>query len=103
MINPPQHPTSPAWSTNTKLVVALTAVVILGALLVKFQFILSPLLIAFVLAYLFYPLASFLQRKLSFSWGLSVSLIYGIVIILLITVLAWGGVGLGQQAVWSLL
>jgi predicted PurR-regulated permease PerM len=97
MINQPQNPTSPSWSTNTKLVVALTAVVIFGALLVKFQFILSPLLIAFVLAYLFYPLASFLQRKLSFSWNLSVGLIYGIVIILLVTVLTWGGVGLGQQ------
>jgi predicted PurR-regulated permease PerM len=90
-------PTSPAWSTNTKLVVALTAVVIMGALLVKFQFILSPLLIAFVLAYLFYPLASFLQRKLSFSWGLSVGLIYAIVIVLLVGILTLGGVGLVQQ------
>jgi predicted PurR-regulated permease PerM len=98
MINQPQNPTSPSWSTNTKLVVALTAVVIFGALLVKFQFILSPLLIAFVLAYLFYPLASLLQRKLSFSWNLSVGLIYGIVIILLVTILTWGGVGLGSQA-----
>jgi predicted PurR-regulated permease PerM len=90
-------PKSPAWSTNTKLVVALTAVVIMGALLVKFQFILSPLLIAFVLAYLFYPLASLLQRKLSFSWGLSVGLIYAIVIVLLVGVLTLGGVGLVQQ------
>jgi predicted PurR-regulated permease PerM len=90
-------PTSPAWSTNTKLVVALTAVVIMGALLVKFQFILSPLLIAFVLAYLFYPLASLLQRKLSFSWGLSVGLIYAIVIVLLVGILTLGGVGLVQQ------
>jgi predicted PurR-regulated permease PerM len=90
-------PTSPTWSTNTKLVVALTVVVIMGALLVKFQFILSPLLIAFVLAYLFYPLASLLQRKLSFSWGLSVGLIYAIVIVLLVGILTLGGVGLVQQ------
>jgi predicted PurR-regulated permease PerM len=49
-----QNPTSPSWGTNTKLVVALTIVVIIGALLVKFQFIISPLLIALLLAYLFH-------------------------------------------------
>ncbi len=96
-MNQTQSPASPTWSTNTKLVVALTTVVIFGALLVKFQFILSPLLIAFVLAYLFHPLASFLHHKLHFSWDLSVGLIYGLVVILLLTALTVGGVGLVQQ------
>ena len=89
--------TSPSWGTNTKLVVALTIVVIVGALLVKFQFILTPLLIAFLLAYLFHPLASFLQRKLHFSWNASVAVIYLFIIILLLGLLTLGGVGLVQQ------
>ena len=92
-----QIPTSPTWGTNTKLVIALTIVVIVGALLVEFQFILTPLLIALVLAYLFHPLASFLQRKLHLSWGASVGLIYLVSIILLLGLLTWGGVGLVQQ------
>lgn len=96
-MNQTQSNTSPTWSTNTKLVVALTAVVVIGALLVKFQFILSPLLIALVLAYLFYPLASLLYRKLHFSWNLAVGVIYGIVVIVLLTILTLGGVGLIQQ------
>ena len=93
----PQNPTSPSWGTNTKLVVALTIVVIIGALLVKFQFIITPLLIALLLAYLFYPIANFLQRKLRFSWNASVAVIYLVTIVLLLGMLTIGGVGLLQQ------
>jgi predicted PurR-regulated permease PerM len=92
-----QNPTSPSWGTNTKLVVALTVVVIIGALLVKFQFIITPLLIGLLLAYLFHPIAGFLQRRLRFSWGASVSVIYLVIIILLIGLLTLGGVGLVQR------
>lgn len=89
--------TSPSWGTNTKLVVALTVVVIIGALLVKFQFIITPLLIAFALSYLFHPVAEFLQRNLRFSWGLAVGIIYLLILLLLLSILAVGGVGLVQQ------
>ncbi len=92
-----QNLTSPTWGTNTKLVVALTIVVIVGALLVNFQFIISPLLIALVLAYLFHPVADFIQRRLRFSWNASVGVIYLIIIILLLGLLTLGGVGLVQQ------
>jgi len=96
IVNNPSH-NSPAWGTNTKLVAALTIVVVIGALLVKFQFIISPLLIALLLAYLFHPIASFLQRSVRFSWGASVAVIYIVIIILLLGLLTLGGVGLVQQ------
>ena len=92
-----QNTTSPLWGTNTKLVVALTIVVIIGALLIKFQFILTPLIIALMLAYLFHPLAGFIQRKLRFSWNASVAVIYVVIVILLLGLLTLGGVGLVQQ------
>ncbi len=95
--NPSSSSNSPTWGTNTKLVIALTIVVIMGALLVKFQFIITPLLIALVLAYLFHPIASFLQRRLRFSWNASVGVIYVVIIILLLGLLTLGGVGLVQQ------
>ena len=60
-MNQPPQSNSPSWGTNTKLVAALTIVVIVGALLVKFQFVITPLVIAFMMAYLFHPVASFLQ------------------------------------------
>lgn len=90
-------PNSPSWGTNTKLVVALTVIVILGALLVNFQFIITPLTIALLLSYLFHPVADFFQRKLRFSWSVSVGIIYLFIIILLLGLLTIGGVGLIQQ------
>ncbi|MBN8655440.1 MAG: AI-2E family transporter [Anaerolineae bacterium] len=90
-------PSSPGWGTNTKLVIALTIVVIVGALLVKFQFIITPLVMAFLLSYLFHPVADFLQRKLRLSWNASVGVIFLVVIILLLGLLTLGGVGLVQQ------
>lgn len=90
-------PSSPGWGTNTKLVIALTIIVIIGALLVKFQFIITPLVMAFLLSYLFHPVADFLQRKLHFSWNASVGVIFLIVILLLLGLLTLGGVGLVQQ------
>ncbi len=89
--------TSPAWSTNTKLVVALTLVVVIGALFVNFQFILSPLLISLLLAYLLHPLAEILNKKMRLSWGISVAFIYLLLAIILISLLVWGGVSLIQQ------
>ncbi len=90
-------PSSPTWGTNTKLVVALTIIVVLGALIIKFQFIITPLMIALTLAYLFHPLAGFFQQKLRFSWNASVAVIYLIIIILLLGLLTVGGLGLVQQ------
>lgn len=92
-----ETPLSPPWGTNTKLVVALTIVVILGALLVKFQFVITPLLMAFMLSYLFHPIADFIQRKARFSWAAAVGIIYLVVLIILLGGLTAGGVGLVQQ------
>jgi predicted PurR-regulated permease PerM len=97
LMTQPQIPTSPSWGTNTKLVVALTIVVIIGALLVKFEFVITPLLIALVLSYLLHPFAGFIQRRLRFSWGVSVSMIYLVIILVLLGLLTAGGVGLVQQ------
>jgi predicted PurR-regulated permease PerM len=90
-------PASPIWGTNTKLVIALTAIVVIGALLVKFQFIITPLAMAFLLSYLFHPVADFLQRKLRLSWNAAVGIIFLLLMIILLGLLTLGGVGLVQQ------
>lgn len=92
-----QPPATPRWGAMTKLVVTLTLVVILGALLVRFKFIIGPVLMAFILAYLFFPLASLLCRKTRFSWSVWVNAIYLVLIFILLSLLAWGGVGLIGQ------
>ena len=88
---------SPKWSSTTKLVFALTFVAVAAAFIVRFQFIITPLLIALILAYLFYPLASFLQRKVHFSWNAAVAVIFLLTFVLLLSLLTLSGVGLVQQ------
>lgn len=94
-VEQPEH-TSPRWGATTKLVVALTFVAIIAALLIKFQFILSPLVLALLLAYLIQPVANLLQRT-RLSWNLSVSIIYLLIFLLLLGLLTVSGVGLVQQ------
>jgi predicted PurR-regulated permease PerM len=88
---------SPHWGSTTKLVVALSFVAIMAWLLLRFEGFLAPLLMALVLAYLFYPVASFLQRVVRLPWRLAVGLIYLIVLVFLFSLLAVGGLGLIQQ------
>ncbi|HEY6073917.1 MAG TPA: AI-2E family transporter [Anaerolineales bacterium] len=89
-------PSSKNWGSTTKLVVALTFVAVLAALLIKFRFVLGPLLIALILAYLFQPVADALQRA-GLSWKLSVALIYIFILLWIFGLIALGGVGLVQQ------
>jgi predicted PurR-regulated permease PerM len=88
---------SPRWGAITKLVVTLTVVVIIGALLIRFHTIIVPILMAFIVAYLFHPLAGVMKKKLHFSWAAAVNVIYLVVLVVLISLLLWGGVGLVTQ------
>jgi predicted PurR-regulated permease PerM len=92
-----QPPASPRWGSMAKLVISLTLVVILGALLVRFKFIIGPVLMALVLTYLLFPLASLMDRKSRLSWAVAVSIIYLVIIAVLLGLLTWGGVGLIGQ------
>lgn len=92
-----QPPTSPRWGAMIKLVVTLTLVVILGALLVRFKFIIGPVLMAFILAYLLLPLASWMCKRTPLSWAFAVNLIYVVFVLILLALLTWGGVGLVGQ------
>jgi len=92
-----QKPISPRWSTTTKLVVALTLAAIFIALFVQFRSIVGPLIASLVLAYLVFPVASRLYRRLHIPWGLSVLLIFLLIIIVLIGLATWGGFTLVDQ------
>lgn len=88
---------SPRWNAITKLVVTLTIIVVLGALVVRFHTVIIPILMAFVLAYLLHPLASWMNRRLGLSWRAAVSIIYLVLVVILLALLTWGGVGLIGQ------
>lgn len=92
-----ETPASPNWSSTTKLVVGLTAVAIVAALLIKFRNIIGPLILAFMLAYLLYPLAGRFSEKLKISWRAAVNLIYLVLSILVLASFTATGVAIVGQ------
>ena len=88
---------SPHWGWTTKLIVGLTLVAVGGWLIIKFQNFIGPLLLVFIVAYIFYPLAKQITKWLKIPWRLAVSLIYLIVIVVLGGLLTLGGLALVNQ------
>jgi predicted PurR-regulated permease PerM len=84
----------PQWNNTTKLIIALILVVLVGFLLWKFQFILGPLLFAIILAYLLYPVAGFLNKKVHLPWRAAATILYLFIFLILIGLLTWGGISL---------
>ena len=88
---------SPHWGSTTKLVLGLTIVAIIAAMLVSFRGIIGPLILAFVLAYLFHPVAGRFSRFAHIPWRTAVSLIYLLLIIMLVLSLTFAGLAIVQQ------
>jgi predicted PurR-regulated permease PerM len=89
--------TSPRWSPTTKLLVGLVIVGIIAFLLYRFATLVTPLLMIFILAYLFHPITSAISRGLNVSWRAAVNILYLLILIILIGLVTLGGVGLVQQ------
>ena len=79
----PAH-SSPTWSTSTKAIVAIVMLVIIGALLVRFNSLIGPLLLTFIISYLLHPLASWLSSRTRLSWRGAVNLIFALLLVLVI-------------------
>ncbi len=88
---------SPQWNATTKLVIALSLAAISIFLLVRFLNIVGPLLLAFVLAYLFYPLAKWVRKGLHIPWRVSTTLVYLVLLILILGSIAIGGLAVVDQ------
>ncbi|MFZ5810113.1 MAG: AI-2E family transporter [Chloroflexota bacterium] len=88
---------SPKWGSTTKLVVGLSFVALLAALLIKFRNLIGPVVLAFILSYLFYPLVSWLSKTLKISWRTAVSFIYLVVFVLVAGFFTLTGLAIVQQ------
>ncbi len=88
---------SPKWGSNIKLIVGLSFAALLVVLLFYFRHIIGPLLLAFVLTYLLYPVIDRISRFAHISWRWTVNLIYLLLIILLLGSGTLTGLALVQQ------
>jgi len=88
---------SPRWSSTTKLLVGLVIIGIIAFLISRFGSLIPPLLMIFIIAYLFHPLTALIANGLGISWKAAVNILYVVILISLIGLLTLGGIGLVQQ------
>ena len=88
---------SPRWSSTTKLLVGLVIIGIIAFLIARFQSLITPLLLIFIIAYLFHPLTAMIANGLGISWKAAVNILYIIIFVSLLGLLTVGGIGLVQQ------
>lgn len=97
MIDRTTSPSSPNWSSNTKLIVGLTMVAIMVFLIIYIRSLIGPLLLAIILAYSLHPLAGLLNRITHLNWRWSVNVVFLVFIILLLGILTLSGLAIIQQ------
>lgn len=93
----PESPIPNRWSSTTKLVVALVFAALLLLMAIQFRYLLSPLLAAVVLAYIFQPSVLFLSRKLRITNRFAVAIIYILFVLVILGLITWGGFALSGQ------
>jgi len=67
---------SPLWSATAKIVVIVFGVVVLGAIVLRFQEVIAPLVIACLIAYVLAPVVNFVNARTRISRGLVTAAIY---------------------------
>ena len=88
---------SPRWPFLTKFIVGLVLAILAILLIIRFQEYVTMVVTAFMLSFLFYPMALFLQRHFKINWRLAVMIVYFSTAGLLIFLLARGGTGIITQ------
>ena len=88
---------SPRWSNTAKVIVMLAIMAVLAYLLVQFQVLVTPLIMAVILAYLFNPLAARMTRHLRMPRPLAILLIYGLLLLIILGLLSGASLLIQQQ------
>jgi predicted PurR-regulated permease PerM len=88
---------SPSWQPSTKAIVLATLLVLLGALIVRFQFVLGMLVLAIIISFLIVPLVNWIQRRARLSWVASTNIAFIFLILFVLTASTAVGLAIVQQ------
>jgi predicted PurR-regulated permease PerM len=88
---------SPLWNNSTKIIINVLILVIILGLLIRFSSLVTPLVIALLLALLFHPIAEFINVRMHVPWNLAVNIIFLITVVAMVTLLTIGGFALIEQ------
>ncbi|MEK6222100.1 MAG: hypothetical protein N2D54_07605 [Chloroflexota bacterium] len=88
---------SPEWGETTKLIIGLTFVAIAAALIVRFNNLLGPLILTFILSYSLHPAISGIKSRTGLSWRAAVSLVFLLLLIIVLVFFTASGVAVVNQ------
>jgi predicted PurR-regulated permease PerM len=88
---------SPRWGLTTKALVAFAGLVILAALVIRFQTIVPLLIVAAIISYLSLPFVRALHHRARLSWAASTNIIFVYWLALLVLASTAAGLAVVQQ------
>jgi predicted PurR-regulated permease PerM len=94
-----QDQESPPWGLTTKAIIASAILILVALVIWRFQFLLSPLALAAVIAYLTNPIVSWLRKKTEISRSSAVLIVYLVLLLVAGTASTFLGVVVAQQSV----
>lgn len=94
----PELTPSPLWSRSTKVIVTVTALLLIALVAYRFQGLLQQLIIAAILAYLLHPFITLVDKRTSLKRVHAILLIYfGLAIIVIAALVAIGVAAFDQS------
>jgi predicted PurR-regulated permease PerM len=84
---PDERKHGPRWSATTKVVVASVLIVLSGLFFYLFRVALVPLLIAMIMAFIFYPVAHRVSKLTRLSHSIATLLVYMVLVALIVPVI----------------
>ncbi len=88
---------SPRWSANTKFIVLLVILAVVGFFLIRFQALVAPVILAVMTAYLLNPAVIALTKYLRLPRAVAALAVYAVLILLLVALVGGAGLLLQQQ------
>ncbi len=76
------------WNTSTKRIVVVVLLVLLALVIYRFNAVIPPLMIAFLVAFVLDPIVDFITARLHLSRGLAASLVFFVLILGMLGTLA---------------
>jgi predicted PurR-regulated permease PerM len=89
---------TPRWGAPTKALVGFIFLSLTAFFLIRFSHVVGPLLLAFLLTYLLYPVVKWLNQKARLPWGMAVAVVLLVVVLVLLGLLTWSGITLVDQS-----
>ena len=76
------------WSPQTKRSVALVLLILVVLIIYRFQIIIAPLVIAFLIAFILDPIVDFLTKRTRLSRGLAAMLVFLVLLVIGLALIA---------------